>query len=226
MKKIIFIYLSAMLIVGCTPQEESTQTAGDDTQQTTQQAEPQPDTTGRIGSLLIKNKADYDAAFIKELQDAPLGEVVLDGHKMIENGETYQFPAYPELGKTENLTATVGTTTVNIMVKRINQTTVDYQIDFLEEGKQEAVHQTKGQATISASSMYMGSESDENDLTGNSYMAAEYSSSNTDNGEECYTYIRIGKEDDNGQLLGRLIKNCNGQYKDIDLDYAMFTEPQ
>lgn len=223
MKKTIFISLSILLFFGCTPKEESAQNSQEDTQQQT--ATPQADTTGLIGSLTIMNTADYHPDFIKALQGSPLGEVVLDGNKMIENGETYEFPTYPELGKTRNLTATVGTTTVNIMVKRINQTTIDYQIEFFEEGKPEATHQQKGQATISAGSMFMGSESDENELTGNSYMAAEYSSINTDD-EECYTSIRIGKEDDNGQLLGRLIKNCNGQYDDIDLDYAMFTEPQ
>ncbi|MFK7949337.1 MAG: hypothetical protein AB8G11_17225 [Saprospiraceae bacterium] len=226
MKNFLFICVSVILIFGCTPKEESTQTTEDNTQQVTQQqTEPQPDTTGRIGSLLILNKADYHPDFIKELQDAPLEDIVLDGNKMIEGEQIALFPDYPAFEEQKKLSAKVGKTTVNIVINRINQTTIDYTIEFLEEGKKESVYQTKGEATISASSMYMGSESDENELTGNSYMAIEYIDSSTDEkNNECYTYIRIGKEEDNGQLLGRLIKNCNGQYDDIDLDYAMFTE--
>lgn len=73
---------------------------------------------------------------------------------------------------------------------------------------------TKGIASI-ADGSHLGEESDESSISGLSYSSEQY----IDTKEDCYTYIRLGKEEKSGNyLLGKIIKNCNNKIKDIDLD--------
>ncbi len=79
----------------------------------------------------------------------------------------------------------------------------------------------EGQATI-VPIFYWGSESDENPKTGVSYPVAEYLDFQD---EECYMSIRLGKDEKSPYLLGHLIKNCNGEIRDIKLDdFTIFIE--
>ena len=136
-------------------------------------------------------------------------------HLFIENKDTILFPQFPVMKKYTVLTAKKGDLAIALKLKRINQTTIDYEIEMVESGK--ASENFKGQATI-ASTFYWGSESDENPKTGVSYGVDEY----VDMNEDCYTAIRLGKDESfregKTQLLGKLIKNCNGEIQEIELD--------
>lgn len=201
-----------------TNQEKSNQTQQIVTQNSDNQSIEKTEITDKIKGLEIKNAADYDVDFIKNLRQQPLSNVVLDGNKFILEGDEAQFPEFPKMNKQTVLTAKKGNLSIAINVKRINQTTITYKIEMSETGK--AVENFEGKATISTTSMFMGSESDENESNGISYEAYEY----IDGKEDCFTSIRIGKDDETPYLLGRLIKNCNGKIEDIDLDFGMFTE--
>jgi hypothetical protein len=83
---------------------------------------------------------------------------------------------------------------------------------MVEFGK--ASYNYKGQADLNPR-FYFGAETDESSLSGISYLSTEFS----DSRDSCYTYIRLGREEDSGPyLLGNIKKNCNGKIQDIGLD--------
>lgn len=212
--KNLFIALCLLLTFGSC-QTETTDTQEQTTLSTATDTTPIADETttipDRIKKLTIKNASDYDANFIKELRQQPLGDVTLDGNLFIEDGQEMSFPFYPKLKKKVVLTGKKDDLAITLTVERINQTTIEYNVEMVESGKPS--HIAKGTASITAT-FYMGSETDENSETGMAYGADEYINMKGD----CNTFIRLGKEDEKGRLLGKLIKNCNDKLEDIDLD--------
>jgi hypothetical protein len=211
MKIKISYFLLLILIIGC-KQEIVTE------QEVDIQATAETNTipaSDKISNLVIKNEKDYSPEFLEGLRQLPLENVTLDGNLFIENTDTISFPFFPVMNKYTVLTAKKDNLAIALKLKRINQTTIDYEIEMVETGK--AAETFKGQATI-ASTFYWGSESDENPETGMSYGVDEY----VDMNEDCYTAIRLGNPENfregKAQLLGKLIKNCNGKIREIELD--------
>lgn len=207
MKRKIFYFCLLLLIVSC-KQEIATE------EQTEIQAIAETSiipANDKISNLIIKNEKDYSPEFLAGLRELPLENVTLDGNLFIENKDTILFPMFPIMKKKTVLTAKKGDLAIALKLKRINQTTIDYEIEMVEFGK--ASETFEGQATI-ASTFYWGSESDENPKMGISYGVDEY----VDMDEDCYTAIRLGKDGEKAQLLGKLIKNCNGKIQEIELD--------
>jgi hypothetical protein len=159
---------------------------------------------------------DYSEEFLKSFENMKqnFGEMELKGEKILmgENGHTF-FPEEPLKGKTYVLTAIQDQKlAISVTVKRINYSTIDYKVEIVEFGK--AKHIEEGQAHLSAG-FILGDESDESSLSGNYYGATEF----FDNKENCSTSIRLGRDETSGNfLLGKLIKDCNGEIKDIELD--------
>lgn len=226
MNKLLLFFCLSIILWSCNGKTENVNADSESKQKISEQTAEKQDQENteqlieseKIKNLIITNKADYAQNFIEDLRQQPIGEVTLDGNKFIFDGVEATFPEYPAMNKYTVLTCKKGELAIALKVKRINQTTIDYEIEMVEFGK--ASKTTEGQATISATSMYLGSESDENERSGISYEAYEY----VDTKDDCYTYIRLGKDDESPYLLGRLIKNCNGKIQDIDLDFGMFIE--
>jgi hypothetical protein len=164
--------------------------------------------------IVVKNKADYSEIFIQGLRELGYEKFELKDSLLLINGkDTAYFPETPKIGKQLVLTGRKGNLAIALTVKRINYTTVDYKIEMVEFGK--TSHNQSGQADI-ISSFFFGAESDESEKTGNGYFVTEFTEY-TD--KDCYTFIRLGYEDETGpSLLGKLKKNCNGKIMDIDLD--------
>ena len=207
MKNLSILFCLLILLGSCKNEKTSTV----ETEQKTIETVEEDTIPNLIKKLTIKNPADYDADFIKKLRQQPFGEVVLDGNLFIEDGQEMSFSSYPELNEKITLTGKKDNLVITITVMRINQTSIEYNIGMVEIGK--SSYEAKGEATIS-STFFMGSETDENSHTGMSYGADEY----IDSEEDCQTSIRLGKESENGALLGKLIKNCNGVLRSIDLE--------
>lgn len=83
---------------------------------------------------------------------------------------------------------------------------------MVEFGKKN--YSKKGLASM-ADGPSLGSDSDESSVSGISYLCDEY----VDEKEDCYMYIRLGKEEKTSNyLLWKIIKNCNDKIKYIDLN--------
>ncbi len=168
---------------------------------------------GASAKLIVKNEADYSPAFLSLLrQNTDFENFYLDGNLMVINGtDSAYFASEPPIGKTIVLHGQKEPLAITLQLKRINQTTVDYTINMMKSGKP-AYTQT-GSADISPF-FFLGAESDEDDASGASYFATEFTTANSD----CHTAIRIGKTESSRNFLGKLIKNCNEDVRDIDLD--------
>lgn len=212
--KNLSILFCLLIVFGSCKNEASSTTDTTSTEQKTDETTETQETVvaDRIKKLTVKNPADYDVNFIKNLRQQPLGEVVLDGNLFIEDGQEMSFASYPELNKEIVLSGKKDNLNIALTIKRINQTSIEYSLEMIETDQ--PAYKAKGLASISAT-FYMGSETDENSYTGMAYGADEYM--NIEEGG-CYTSIRLGKENENGQLLGKLIKNCNGTLRAIDLE--------
>jgi len=164
-------------------------------------------------SIFVKDSADYSAAFLKELKASGMKDLSLvDSFLILGPRDTVSFPQIPKISQMTVFTARKGDLAIALTVERINQTTIDYKVEMVEFGK--ARHISKGKADLNIG-FYFGAETDENTRTGTSYLSTQF----IDQNDSCYTFIRIGSEDEsNRYLLGRLIKNCNGKIIDIGLD--------
>jgi hypothetical protein len=164
--------------------------------------------------IIIKNKSDYSPKFIQGLKDLGYKKFELKDSLLLINGkDTEYFPETPKIGKKIVLTGRKGNLAIALTVKRLNYTTIDYKIEIVDFGK--TSHIQSGQADI-ISSFFFGGESDESEKTGNSYFVTEFTEYKD---KKCYTYIRLGYEEETGSyLLGKLKKNCNGKIIDIDLE--------
>ena len=179
-----------------------------------QKAEPENTTnTKNDKSIFIKDSADYSTSFLNKMKKSGMKNVSLvDSFLILGQTDTVTFPQTPQIGKRTVLTAKKDELAIALTIERINQTTIDYKIEMVEFGN--ASYNHKGQADLNPR-FYFGAETDESSLSGISYLSTEFS----DSRDSCYTYIRLGREEDSGPfLLGKIIKNCNGKLQDIRLD--------
>ena len=164
--------------------------------------------------VIIKNESDYSKPFIKGLYEIGYETFeLIDSILLINDIDTVYFPETPKMGKRMVLTGKVENLVIALTVKRINYTTIEYRIEMVEFGNSN--HFEIGTADIS-SGFFFGSETDVSDKTGLGYLSTEFVAFNDD---DCYTYIRLGFEEETGPfLLGKLKKNCNGKISEITLD--------
>jgi hypothetical protein len=192
----------------------SCQTETNKAQDSNTQTPEKPVPKVRTEKIIVKNAADYSENFINKLKGFEgVNWVDLNGDLLIlEQRDTISFPALPALKEKMVFTGKKGNLAVAVKLERINQTSIRYKIEMTEFGKTSEYF--KGIADISPY-FFMGDESDEDDETGLSYGATAYSNEEGD----CYTNIRIGqlKAGDDAPLLMKLIKNCNGKIREIDL---------
>jgi hypothetical protein len=159
--------------------------------------------------IVVKNKADYSEHFIQGLQELGFQKIeLIDSLLIIDNKDTVLFSKTPKIGEARVYTGKQGNLAIAVTVKRINYTTVDYQIEMVEFGK--TSHTQSGQADI-ISSFFFGPESNIDKQTGLGYFVTEYTDNRANN---CATQIRIGDENE----LAQIIKYCNGNIKDITLE--------
>jgi hypothetical protein len=161
-------------------------------------------------SIVIKDSSDYSISFIRSLKtDKFFWNYNLNGNLFIFNdNDTTKFPEDPPLGKLVILSNKKEDLEINLTVKRVFQSSIEYKLEFIQNGTSSI---QKGLADLSPH-FFLGSESDTDDSTGYSYFSAEYWDKNID-----YLSIRIGKEPINEKTLrGKII--CKIGSLKVDLD--------
>lgn len=169
---------------------------------------PQDTGDGKDAEVIIKNKSDYSEKFIEGLRKHRGYQKfeLVDNWIIIDGKDSADFPATPTIGEEFKLTGLRDNVAIALIIKRINYTTIEYNIEMVEFGK--ANHFEKGQASI-ISTFFYGSEMDDG------YSSTEFIDEKEN---DCHTYIRLGKDGERPELLCKLIKNCNGKIKAITLD--------
>lgn len=168
-----------------------------------------------LAKLIIDNESQYSTNFIHKLRAANgMKEIEFQGGKMILNKkDSINFPEIPDLNRRIKFTGRKENLAIALSINRINYTSVEYTIEMVEFGKSSKTD--NGIADLGGF-FFLGSESDTDELTGNGYFSTEFSNTK----DSCYTNIRIGNldESNNKPLLAKIIKNCNGEIMDINLD--------
>ena len=207
-----YLYILLVVFISCQSKSDEN-SSSEGTASSVSGAESISVAKAHVNGIEIADSSDYSADFIDDLHQTGVKDVRLIGDMFIQNGgDTVYFPQYPVLGREIVLAGKKADLEITLTVRRINQTTIDYKVEMMKSNKER--FSKRGQANIYPQ-FYLGSESDESDISGIAYMADQYEDIN----DSCYTYIRLGKEEDSGsQLLGKLIMNCNGKIHDIDLD--------
>jgi hypothetical protein len=163
--------------------------------------------------IVIRDSSDYSLSFIKSLSKPgnDYWKYYLDSNLLIINDhDSAKFPNVPPLGQTIHLANQLKDLEINLTVKRISQSTIEYVIESKSDNKTLVVK--KGIADLYPV-FYFGTEEDKDDLFGNYYSSIEY----WDIHDSLHTAIRIGEDPKKkGTFLGK-IKVKIGSIK-IDLD--------
>ena len=207
MKQTIYILTLAFGLCSCNDKtaEKTADQNSLDTLQTVSAEKHQRETT-------IKDKSQYDQSFIEGLSEynEPL--------KLIENyilvgQDTVYFPEDLQLNKETIFKGTKDKKNFVLSVTRTNLTSLNYTFQILDKDSR-AINNKSGRATL-GSLFFLGSETDDDDETGDGYLSVEY----WDNSGDCSFAIRIGEKDDKGKLRAKIKLYCkDDKLKNIGLD--------
>lgn len=186
MKKILVI-LSASLIVACAKESKTHEK---------EEAGAAAVTVVQEGSEVqadIDNKHLYSEEFLhsfREMQsNMPL--TLKDNYILVENDTVY-FPEDLKQMKDYHFTGFTEKYFYQLDVRRTNLTSIEYEYVVLENEKQ--LYTSEGTAHLSAG-FILGSETDDDDETGEGYLLTEYSAT----GKDAHS-IKIGEPDEKGRL--------------------------
>ena len=180
-----------------------------------QRKEPIKPKTKKLVKVVVDNTTQYSKKFISELSVMNgMDRIELDkGMIILNQTDSISFPEIPAIKHKKVFTGRKADLSITLTVERINFTSMEYRIEIVEFGKSKS--NTKGIADL-GTFFFLGSESDTDDLTRESYFSTEFANSV----DSCYTNIRIGNfEDSNDKpLLAKIVKNCNGEVMNIGLN--------
>ena len=147
-------------------------------------------------SLVIRDSSLYSVSFLKSLEpQKSQWKFYLDGDRfIINNSDTVLFPKALPLNKLVFLTGSNSDLRINLYVKRILLSTIDYKIEVIKNNNPPTIK--TGLADLSPY-FFLHSKLDEVDSTGYSIESNEYWDINGSD----LTSIRIGKARDNNKLL-------------------------
>ncbi len=173
---------------------------------------PQQDTESRNVSAIPQSLQKDFIKTIKKIMSTK--HVTLTKQLLIiNNTDTIHLPQPLPNKEATMFTAKQGELAVALRLTLLNPLQVSYHIEMVEFGK--ASHTQEGIARLSPM-FFIGVESDVDPSTGEAYFSDEY----TETKGDCITAIRIQNNVDSSEASSKikLIKNCNGKIRDIDLD--------
>lgn len=157
------------------------------------------------------NMDNYDKSFIEGLSAYTEPYTLQENYIKIE-GEKYFFPEDLPLNESVEFISEEGENKYRLLLKRVNLTSLEYTFVKLINGKMK--DPASGKATLN-SMFFLGSESDEDEKTEESYLSTEY----TDSKSDCSFSIRVGEKGDDNKLRVKISRYCeNDKAKNIELD--------
>jgi hypothetical protein len=162
--------------------------------------------------MIVIDSSFYSISFLKSLEPQKAHwKFCLDSDKFIFNKlDTILIPNLLPLNKVIFLTGKKSDLRINLSVKRILISTIDYKIEVIKNNNPPVIK--SGLADLSPY-FFVHSKTDEIDSTGYSTESTEYWDSNGD----YLTSIRIGKTQDNNKLLLGKVE-CKLKALEINLD--------
>lgn len=167
----------------------------------------------QLQGIYIKDKSQYDQAFIDGLADYNAPIKLIDNY-IVTGADTTYFPEGLILNKSTTFKARSNKNNFLLTVTRTNFTTITYHFQVIYNDNK-TVKVKSGKATL-GSMFFLASEVDEDSKTGDSYGSHEY----CDKTNGCWFAIRVGgAKDDNGKQRATLNYGCNDKSKQtLNLD--------
>ena len=150
-------------------------------------------------SIIIKDSSFYSATFLKSLKPQKAHwKFYLDSDKFVFNKiDTILFPNLLPLSKVVYLTGKNNDLEINLTVKRILISTINYNIEIIKKSNPPVIK--SGSADLSPY-FFVHSKTDEIDSTVYSSESIEY----WDNTSDYLTTIKVSKDQDNKLLIGKV----------------------
>jgi hypothetical protein len=209
MKPVLYISMLMLGLLSCNNQTsqkatDTTDTNAVETVQTTS-IEKSPE------KIYIKDKSLYDPVFIAKLSEYNEPIKLIDNYILVGRDTVY-FPEDLPLNKETIFKGANDQNAFVLTVTRINLTTLNYSFQLSGKDNSPIINRT-GKATLSL--FFLGSETDDDEVTGDGYLSTEYWHKSSD----CDFAIRIGEKDDNEKLRAKIKLHCkDDKLKTIDLD--------
>jgi hypothetical protein len=207
MKQKIYILILAFGLWSCNNQtkEKTVDKSSVDTLQNVSTDKQKQETT-------IKDKSQYDQSFIDGLSEYNEPIKLIENYILVGQDTVY-FPEDLQLNKETIFKGIKDKKNFVLNVKRTNLTSLNYTFQILDKDSK-AINNKSGRATL-GSLFFLGSETDDDNKTGDGYLSVEY----WDNSADCSFAIRIGEKDDNGKLRAKIKLYCkDNKLKNIGLD--------
>ena len=155
-------------------------------------------TTVKPEKLYIKDPSQYSPEWIAgfKADSSQYESARIMGEYMLVDKDTAYFDTSLKLKQDYRFTAFTDTHFYQLTIKRINYTTLEYDFTLLE--KEKPVYSRRGRAHLGAM-FFLGSESSDDDETGESYLATEY----YDKAPDGLT-IDIGEPDEQGRIRANI----------------------
>lgn len=162
-------------------------------------------------TILLKDHTKYSKQFLTRLKTFTYSShyELRDSMMIIGELDTTYFPTELALQKDYTFAGIKKNRQFELHVKRINYTTVKYMLRLYKSWKM--VGEYKGEAHL-APGFFLGAETDEDDRTGNAYLASEYYSTV----KNCDISLRIGEN--GSQIKTKVIITCKHKWKNVGLD--------
>ena len=201
-KKVVYILLLVSLLIGCKSISSKTEVESVDIVEQGQVERKE---------IFIKDSSDYTHKFLNDLNQEGIEVTqLIDSFYIIGKEDTVRFPDLPLFDKSYYFVGEKDDLKISVSVRRRNYNSIAFHITMDKEGI--AQYNRKGIAEFGPF-FYFGAETD-TDFEGTGYLSTEYWN---EYNSDCNISIRIG-ESDNGEILCKLIKNCNDKIQDITLD--------
>ncbi len=161
-----------------------------------------------LATLTGADTIRYSREYIEELRSSGMASSIsLVDSMMVVDGLTVFFPTDLKLDQWYVFSASTAKEMIELRVKRINYTNIQYEFWIGNEDKR-----NEDEGMVIGGPDILGSEIDEDDLSGVAYTATEYSNCSL----HCCRSIRIGRNDAD-ELVAKYTRHCDLPGRDIDL---------
>jgi hypothetical protein len=166
-------------------------------------------------NFIVKDSSMYARSFLDSLKYSGYGKTykITDGTLILDQRDTAFIPLDLTIGKTTEFVGSKNDRHYYLLLTQLNYTTIRFGVAVYEN--KELIDKQVGDADLRPL-FFLGAESDDDEVSGISYLSTEYASSKN---KDCGFAIRLGKNEAN-ELLVKIKRRCNDSIKSIRLDQS------